>query len=109
QLHQMADALALEGSVQVRDEAITLLRRLGRAHTEFAIGEGTALLHATRAERLVLALDRLNHTLRPELRKNLDESLAAMFALVQSRPDFNPKEFARLLEKFALRADDSAP
>jgi hypothetical protein len=106
ELHQLADALAIEASVRVRDESITLLSRLAGTGSEFANAEGDRVVHAIRAERLALALDRLSHTLPAAARKNLDEPLRAVFALVQSRPDFNAKEFARSLEQFKILLDN---
>ena len=59
-------------------------------------------LQARRAERLVLALDRLVAAL-PELKNNepVQASLNQLFKLAQSVPDFEPKPFAAALEKFA--------
>jgi hypothetical protein len=60
------------------------------------------LLQARRAERLVLALDRLVAAL-PELKHNepVQVALNQLFKLAQSVPDFDPKQFAAALEKFA--------
>ncbi|HEY5346483.1 MAG TPA: multiheme c-type cytochrome [Verrucomicrobiae bacterium] len=57
---------------------------------------------ARRAERLVLALDRLVAAL-PELKNNepVQASLNQLFKLAQSIPDFDPKQFADALEKFS--------
>ena len=57
---------------------------------------------ARRAERLVLALDRLVAAL-PELKNNtpVQSSLNQLFKLAQSIPDFDPKQFAVALEKFS--------
>ena len=59
-------------------------------------------LQARRAERLVLALDRLVAAL-PELKNNapVQSSLNQLFKLAQSIPDFDPKQFADALEKFS--------
>jgi len=58
-------------------------------------------LQARRAERLVLALDRLVAAL-PELKNNepVQASLNQLFKLAQSVPDFDPQPFAAALEKF---------
>jgi hypothetical protein len=55
-----------------------------------------------RAERLVLALDRLVAA-RPELKQNepLQSALNQLFKLAQSIPDFDPKQFADALQKFS--------
>jgi Zn-finger protein len=59
-------------------------------------------LQARRAERLVLALDRLVAAL-PELKNNapVQAALNQLFQLAQSVPDFDPKQFAAALEKFS--------
>jgi Cytochrome c554 and c-prime len=59
-------------------------------------------LQARRAERLVLALDRLIAALA-ELKNNepLQSSLNQLFKLAQSIPDFEPPAFATALDKFA--------
>ena len=57
---------------------------------------------ARRAERLVLALDRLVAAL-PELKNNepVQSALNRLFKLAQSIPDFDPKQFAAALEEFS--------
>ena len=57
---------------------------------------------ARRAERLVLALDRLVAAL-PELKNNepVQSALNQLFKLAQSVPDFDSKQFAEALEKFS--------
>jgi hypothetical protein len=59
-------------------------------------------MQARRAERLVLALDRLVAAL-PELKTDepVQSALNQLFKLAQSVPDFDPKQFADALEKFA--------
>jgi len=58
--------------------------------------------HARRAERLVLALDRLlvaRKGFRPS--NSADANLNRLFTLAQSLPDFDPSEFAEALSHFA--------
>jgi hypothetical protein len=57
---------------------------------------------ARRAERLVLALDRLVAAL-PELKNNqpVQSALSQLFKLAQSIPDFDPKQFSAALQKFS--------
>jgi hypothetical protein len=59
-------------------------------------------VYARRAERLVLALDRLVAAL-PELKNNApaQSALNQLFKLAQSAPDFNSKQFATVLEDFS--------
>jgi hypothetical protein len=58
-------------------------------------------VQARRAERLVLALDRL--ALSARANSSLDKELNAVFKLVQSLPDFDPAPFAKALEQFAQK------
>jgi hypothetical protein len=59
-------------------------------------------LQARRAERLVLALDRLQNDLqKKQSRRNGEGELNALFKLAQSIPDFDPAAFASALEKFS--------
>ncbi|HEY4984617.1 MAG TPA: hypothetical protein VIJ24_06095, partial [Verrucomicrobiae bacterium] len=59
-------------------------------------------LQARRAERLVLALDRLVTAL-PELKKNepVQSALNQLFKLAQSIPDFDSTKFAAALAGFS--------
>ena len=58
-------------------------------------------VQARRAERLVLALDRLSGSL-DEIRTNsaVNQSLNKLFADAQSLPDFDPNQFAKDLNTF---------
>jgi len=58
--------------------------------------------HARRAERLLLALDRLVAAF-PELKNNepVQSALNQLFKLAQSIPDFDPKQFSAALDKFS--------
>ncbi len=76
------------------DRTRDLLRRLAGTSAEFQRADVTQLQHARRAERLVLALDRL-------LAGQKSPELETLFALAQSRPDFDPGKFAEALR--ALR------
>jgi hypothetical protein len=77
-----------------------LLDRFAQAGADFVAADNPA--PARRAERLVLALDRLVAAL-PELRQNLraQSALDQCFKLAQSIPDFDPKSFAAALEDFS--------
>lgn len=97
-----ADALA-RGSAGAFDPATVpaLIRRLAGAGREFADGSVTRVQLAYRAERLVLAFDRLLAAQAvagrsPEVSARLDR----LFAGVQSIPDFAPDEFERDLTAF---------
>jgi hypothetical protein len=79
-----------------------VLTRLAATHSDFLVTEVPALAHACRAERLVLALDRLLAAL-PAGERPADASarLDDLFRLVQSQPDFVPAKFSRALAAFA--------
>jgi hypothetical protein len=77
------------------------LARLTSAGSSFADKTISKSQHARRAERLVLALDRL----LPEVRgahsdAAVNQSLNKLFGDVQSLPDFNPAQFANDLNTF---------
>ncbi len=98
-----ADTLArraaeLEWSHQLTRQA---LQRLARTHAEFADAKIPGLQQARRAERLVLALDRLTAPLDKATLTKLEPGLKELFALAQSVPDFAPDKFAKSLEAFA--------
>jgi hypothetical protein len=62
------------------------------------------LVQACRAERLVLALDRLLAALPADSRKaDVSGQLDRLFRLAQSIPDFSPADFARELDVFSQR------
>lgn len=97
---ELSDQLAKAASESVWDENTTrqCLEKLAATATEFRNGKVPQITQACRAERLVLALDRL--TLAADEKRG-DSELNAMFKAVHSRPDFNPTTFSALLEKFA--------
>jgi hypothetical protein len=79
-----------------------ILRRLASTHGDFLAKDATPLAQANRADRLVLALDRLLDALPASGRPpGASERLERLFRLAQSQPDFSPTEFARELEGFA--------
>jgi hypothetical protein len=95
-----ADKLAQEKSDAVWSSADTheCLRRLAKLAADFSDGKIPQPLQARRAERLVLALDRLTAA---EGHHKAEAELNALFKLAQSLPDFDPKAFAAALEKFS--------
>jgi Cytochrome c554 and c-prime len=98
---QWADHLARAAAENWNEEnARRALKIL--AATSGAFESVTGEPAARRAERLVLALDRLVAAL-PELKNNapVQLSLNQLFKLAQSLPDFDPPAFAAALEKFA--------
>jgi hypothetical protein len=105
QAHPTADTLArraaeLEWSHDLTRQA---LQRLARTHSEFADSKIPAAQQARRAERLVLALDRLTAPLDKAALGKLEPDLKELFALAQSIPDFAPDKFAKSLESFAKK------
>jgi Cytochrome c554 and c-prime len=102
--HDWADKLALETAVVPWSEKMTrdCLTRLANLAPSFSDSQVSQSIQARRAERLVLALDRLVAA-SPELKNNgpVQSSLNQLFKLAQSIPDFDPKQFAGALEKFS--------
>jgi len=84
------------------DNASVILGRLAATSADFRATDKPALAHAVRAERLVLALDRLLAALPVERRPaSASAQLDKLFRLAQSQPDFVPADFARELAAFA--------
>jgi hypothetical protein len=79
-----------------------ILIKLAATFPAFKETDTARAVQARRAERLVLALDRLVTAL-PELKDNapVQSALNQLFTLAQSVPDFDPKQFAAALEKFS--------
>lgn len=81
----------------------TILTKLASTHDEFRAPHRIQL-HARRAERLVLALDRLTQASRfPTNGKRVNSALNRLFEDVQSLPDFEPLRFAADLKEFHAR------
>ncbi|MBI3884992.1 MAG: hypothetical protein HY302_04600 [Opitutae bacterium] len=79
----------------------TLLKKLAATHAAFLDSSIGRLEHARRAERLVLALDRLLASLPAAARPaGAQAPLDSLFSLAQSAPDFAPADFARELAAF---------
>jgi hypothetical protein len=78
-----------------------VLEGLASSGPDFRQRELSNELQARRAERLVLALDRLTNDLqRSRSGKESDSELNSLFKLAQSIPDFDREAFAAALEKF---------
>ncbi|MBS0664351.1 MAG: hypothetical protein JSR48_13885 [Verrucomicrobia bacterium] len=79
----------------------TLLRQLAATQAAFRETSVSTPVQARRAERLVLALDRLIASLpATERPKAGGEALDRLFQLAQSVPDFEPAKFADALGRF---------
>jgi Cytochrome c554 and c-prime len=100
-----ADKLALETATVTWSEKTTrdCLTRLANLASSFSDSQVRQSIQARRAERLVLALDRLVAAL-PEYKNNepVQSSLNQLFKLAQSIPDFDPKKFAEALSNLAV-------
>jgi len=105
QAHAAADALARRAAELEWSRELTrqVLQRLARTHTEFANTRISQAQHARRAERLVLALDRLTAPLDKAALARLEPELKELFSLAQSRPDFKPAAFAQVLDRMAKK------
>ncbi len=100
---EAADAAAREAAEAnwSTDHARRILRQLAATHPSFLETGVSAPVLARRAERLVLAFDRLIASLPASERpKAGGEPLDRLFQLAQSVPDFEPKEFAAALARF---------
>lgn len=100
---EMADQLARRAAETWEPGfGAAVLMRLAGTSADFLETSESALAQACRAERLVLALDRLFAALPAEQRTAAASAqLDRLFKLAQSQPDFRPAEFARELEAFA--------
>lgn len=78
----------------------SILRALASSGPDFRRTDVGQQQQARRAERLVLALDRL---LADRPRAAADAPLDELFKLAQSLPDFEPVRFAAALDEFAKR------
>ncbi len=87
----------------------SFLSRLASTHPEFADRSISREMQACRAERLVLALDRLLAALPADQRPaGSGPLLDSLFRLVQSTPDFSPADFSGALAAFAKTLPASA-
>jgi len=105
-------AQALKASDQIARQAAQMtwtidisgkaLQRLASSSPDFQQRDVPNELQARRAERLILALDRLNNDLqRNQSSREGDSELNLLFKLAQSIPDFDREKFAAALQKFA--------
>jgi hypothetical protein len=97
--HDATDEISTQ---ELTNSTRAMLSLLDKTSGEFQDSSVALPLQARRAERLVLALDRLVGAL-PELKNNapVQSSLNQLFQLAQSVPDFDPKPFADALQKFS--------
>lgn len=83
-------------------QTASFLAHLASTHKEFDDRSISREMHACRAERLVLALDRLLAALPADQRPPATgPALDRLFRDVQSMPDFSPAHFAEALAAFA--------
>jgi hypothetical protein len=105
QARQLSDQLARDAAALNWSTNLTraCLQALSAAAPNFRDGS-TPATQARRAERLVLALERLWLGLPEDsARKSADEPLDRLFKSVQSLPAFDPAAFGRELEEFRRR------
>jgi len=101
---EKARQLARQGAdTWTPENTIRVLTKLAHTSADFR-AVSPSLLQASRAERLVLAFDRLLAALPPDPRKpEASSQLDRLFRLAQSIPDFSPSDFARELDIFAQK------
>jgi hypothetical protein len=99
-----ADILAQEIAEANWSAAVSqsILRALAKSSGDFKKPATFPEQHARRAERLVLAIDRLCN---PQPGSEVDKQLKILFSLAQSIPDFKPGAFGSALEEFAHALD----
>ena len=100
--YQVLDGVA-RGAAQLKwEEKMTrdCLIRLANTSREFKDAKVGQPIQARRAERLVLALDRLLNSAKWK-NKPADVALNRLFKLAQSLPDFDSTQFASALDDFA--------
>jgi hypothetical protein len=100
-LHDLSDKLALRSSAAASQSnfVTNTLLALAKTSGEFAAEKNSPEL-CSRAERLVLALDRLLLSFSSEQRSRLDANLNQLFRAVQNRQTFDPSAFAAQLRSF---------
>lgn len=96
---QWADRLALEATQLTWSDDLTrtLLLALAKSSNDFE-SVNLPSVQARRAERLVLALDRLSAATKSQAG---NAELNRLFTLAQSVPDFDPKAFAMALDDYS--------
>jgi hypothetical protein len=97
EVQKSSDQLARQAAQIIwKDESTReLLKNLAETAPQFSAEKSKALFQARRAERLVLALDRLSVSLPAN--PDLSEKIDALFAETQSIPDFSPGDFSKTL------------
>ena len=105
---QHADLLARQASAVSWDDHRTkaMLQALEATASEFIVSPTvTSELLFRRAQRLVLALDRLSRPLGQATISTRNPALVALFEDVRVRPDFQPAKFATDLASFRTTAE----
>ncbi|MBC8003813.1 MAG: hypothetical protein H7X97_14620 [Opitutaceae bacterium] len=106
QARQKADALAKKSAESPWTSARVqqALLKLSGTREQFTDAKTPAIIHARRAERLVLGLDRLVAALPDKpTAQALQPSLNRLFKLAQSLPEFQPATFAAALGEFETK------
>jgi hypothetical protein len=99
-IQSAADNLAKAASSDWKtNSARALLTTLAAVGPEFREKRIPSETHARRAERLVLALDRVSLDLPAKDRTELNPHLDQLFKLSQNIPEFSASQFADELEK----------
>ena len=108
QIQPEIDQDAREGAGEIAKQELAnstraMLSLLANTSGDFRDVTISQPVQARRAERLVLALDRLVAAL-PELKTNepVQAALNQLFKFAQSVPDFDPKQFGEALQKFSV-------
>jgi len=100
--NKAADELARRAGKMTwtRDTSRTVLRAIVGTESMFRQTSTPVLQQARRAERLVLALDRVLKSTKIISSSQTEAKLDELFKLVQSLPDFDPAAFTKTLAEF---------
>lgn len=104
-----AVARAVATRVWTTADTATVLRVLAGSSEDFRTPATPVAVQARRAERLVLALDRLLAASPAATAQAADEALSSLFQLAQWLPDFAPARFAAALEVLSGKLPVSPP
>ena len=102
-----AVARAVATRVWSTADTVAVLRVLAGSAVDFRAAGTPVAVQARRAERLVLALDRLLAASPTATAQAADESLNSLLQLAQGLPDFAPARFAAALDALAARLPGS--
>lgn len=108
EVQKWSDDLARKAAEREWSPELTrkILHSLANTRDDFQTKDLPQPIQARRAERLVLAMDRLVLASDNKLKPAVESELNELFSLVQSLPDFDPAKFAQALGSFSNKLRD---